>query len=92
MIFLIFFIIGGLVIPLLLDIEKHGSDSILHRSGRDILDYKITKNTMHFFHISKRKVGSLFAIILFIVVLLFLFYIAIKFIVIISFLLGLFVR
>lgn len=58
MLFLICFIAGGLVIPLMFDIQKHGKDNIFRRSGRDFLSYEPIEASLKFFHVSVQRVNT----------------------------------
>lgn len=40
MLFVFVFIVAMLLVPVLMDVERHGSDNILFRSGQDILRFK----------------------------------------------------
>jgi uncharacterized Tic20 family protein len=58
MLFLILFMVGGLIIPVMIDIQKHGSDNIFRRSGRDLLNYEVTKAALRVLHVSARRVNT----------------------------------
>lgn len=58
MLFLVCFITGGLVIPLMFDIQKHGKDNVFRRSGRDFLSYEPIKASLKFFHVSVQRVNT----------------------------------
>jgi uncharacterized membrane protein YeaQ/YmgE (transglycosylase-associated protein family) len=38
--FVLLFVVGMLIIPVMIDIRKHGRDNILRRSDRDLLEFK----------------------------------------------------
>ena len=61
MLFLILFMVGGLVIPVMIDIQKHGSDNIFRRSGRDLLNYEVTQSALRLLHVSTERVNTALA-------------------------------
>jgi hypothetical protein len=44
MLFMAFFMVGALILPLTIDISKNGRDNILVKSGRDILEFPLVRN------------------------------------------------
>lgn len=50
MIFIILFVSGMLVVPLIIDINKHGSDNILVRSSRELLEFESISSIVRFIH------------------------------------------
>lgn len=48
MIFVLIFVTGMLVIPVMIDTEKHGSNNIFRRSGRDFLEYELVSSSLRF--------------------------------------------
>lgn len=61
MLFILLFMTGGLVLPLILDSRKNRGNNIFKRSGRDILNYEFTKKVFQTIHLSTRRVSATFA-------------------------------
>jgi hypothetical protein len=78
MLFIILFTLGGLAMPLALDISKHGRNNILRRSGRDLLNYRRVQSLLRWLNIATERISSLAASMVSIVVLVVLAYVAIK--------------
>lgn len=49
MTFVILFVVGMLIIPVMIDIRKYGRDNILRRSDRDLLEFKTVASMVRFF-------------------------------------------
>ena len=58
MLFLILFIAGGMILPVMIDIQKHGGNNIFRRSGRDFLEYEPVQASLKFLHVSAKRVNA----------------------------------
>lgn len=52
MVFVFLFIAAVLVVPIMVDIHKHGRNHILRRVGTDIADLEVSRKVLGFAHIS----------------------------------------
>jgi uncharacterized membrane protein YeaQ/YmgE (transglycosylase-associated protein family) len=48
MIFVLLFVAGMLIIPVMIDIRKHGRDNILRRSDKEVLEFKMVASMVRF--------------------------------------------
>jgi hypothetical protein len=58
MLFVLLFVSGILILPVMLDIRKHGEDNIFRRSGRDLLQYHSVQATLARLHVSVSQVNT----------------------------------
>jgi hypothetical protein len=58
MVFVLVFVIAMLLVPVLMDVERHGADNILFRSGQDILHFKWVVALREFIHSGRTAVGN----------------------------------
>ena len=58
MIFILLFVSGVLIVPFVLDAQKHGADNIFRRSGRDLLNYQPVQATFRVLHVSASGTGT----------------------------------
>ena len=78
MLFILFFSLGALAVPLAIDIGKRGADNILRRSGRDILQYRLVRKTLGSFNVAAGKISAFAAGVASLAVLAVLAYVTIK--------------
>jgi hypothetical protein len=58
MLFVVLFLSGMLVLPVMFDSHKHGAENIFRRSGNDILQYQAVGHLLRFFHISAQRLNA----------------------------------
>jgi hypothetical protein len=54
----IFFTVGILIVPIVIDSNRHGRDNIFRRSGRDLLEFPAVQKTLKFIHVAKERVNA----------------------------------
>jgi len=52
MLFVLLFVVAILIVPLILDAQKHPGDNIFIRSGRDLISYPRVKSALQIVHAS----------------------------------------
>jgi uncharacterized Tic20 family protein len=58
MLFILFFSLGVLAVPLAIDIGKRGKDNILRRSGRDVLNYRLVRKVLGSLNIAVGRISA----------------------------------
>ena len=61
MMFVVIFVVAMLIVPLIIDIEKHGADNILRRSADDVLKMPFVKTSLRALGVAVDAVNPLFA-------------------------------
>ena len=61
MIFVLIFMVAMLIVPLTIDIEKHGTDNIVSRSAREVLQLPFVKAPLRSAGVAVETVNALFA-------------------------------
>jgi uncharacterized Tic20 family protein len=78
MLFILFFSLGVLAVPLAIDIGKRGKDNILRRSGRDVLNYRLVRTALGSLNVATGRVSAFTAGVASLAMLAFLAYATIK--------------
>jgi hypothetical protein len=55
MLFIVFFVVGALALPVTLDSFKNGSDNIFLRSGRDLYRYSVVREIVDYLQLKNIK-------------------------------------
>jgi hypothetical protein len=58
MIFLILFIVGGLILPVSIDATRHKGDNIFKRSSRDLVKYELPRSVLRALRVSVTGASS----------------------------------
>jgi hypothetical protein len=56
--FVLLFVAGILVLPVMFDVHKHGANNIFRRSGRDLLEYEVVQTSLRGLHISMKRLSA----------------------------------
>lgn len=58
MIFLILFVLGGMIVPTLIDSRRHNGDNILRRSGRELLQLETTQSVLRLLRVTAENANA----------------------------------
>jgi uncharacterized Tic20 family protein len=57
MLFIFLFVLGALTVPLIIDINKNGSNNIIFKSGQEILKFPVLQSVFKSLNIASDKVN-----------------------------------